>query len=235
MRFLYTTICRHIFPAACAFTQAPLTSTCRICTLQIIWEAVLGYAKAANVPQAGLAAALPVLATIAGRRLVQLPPGFRRLWGLPLRGFAPTQGTLEFTAAAIRSGQDSAVVDAASWQPDMLEWLRSATPAMPPKCMVDVLVAILKLPDEEQPATDRSTSGPAPQDCPGSSSDDAPSLGVLSAQGEGRWWQWWQEDAPLSAQLAGLAQGEHACDCTGRALNVKFVSTFHEFGFILMS
>ncbi|KAL4452130.1 hypothetical protein ABPG75_007792 [Micractinium tetrahymenae] len=177
-----------------------------------VWHAVLGYAKSANVPPAGLAAALPVLATIARRRLVQLPPGFHKLWGLALRGSAPTQGAVGFAAAAIRSGQDSAVVDAASWQPETLEWLRSAPPALPPSCMVDVVAAILKLPEDEQPAASSSAGGGGPQGggagSGSGSGDDAPSLGVLAAREEGRWWQWWQEDVLLSAQLASLVRGE---------------------------
>lgn len=168
---------------------------------------MLGYARSANVAPAGLAAALPALATIARRRLVQLPPGFHKLWGLPLRDSDPTQGAVEFAAAAIRSGQDSAVVDGASWQPGMLEWLRSASAALPPSCMVDMVAAILKLPDGEQPVGSKAGDGPEGDGTSGSGGDDAPSLGVLPAREEACWWQWWQEDVVLSAQLATLVRG----------------------------
>lgn len=183
-----------------------LSFLCLHRSLQVIWEAVLGYARSANVPPSGLAAALPVLATIARRRLVQLPIGFHRLWDLPLFSSAPTQGAVEFAAAAVRSGQDSAVLDAASWQPGMVEWLRSASSVLPPSCMADVVAAILKLPDEL--ATSHSADGDADEGGEGSNSaDDAPSLAVLPAREESCWWQWWQQDALLFAQLAGLVRG----------------------------
>jgi hypothetical protein len=162
-----------------------------------VWDATLGYARSANVRTAGAAAALPVLATIARRRLVQLPQGFHRFWGLPLLGGDASPGALDFAAAAVRSGQD-AEVDAASWHPALLAWLQAAPAAADPNSVAAVVAALLKLPQYEGGGGScRSSSGP----------DDAPSLGPLTAADGERWWQWWQEDAALPGQLAALIRG----------------------------
>lgn len=194
---------------------------------------MLGYAKSANVPAAGLAAALPVLATIARRRLVQLPPGFHRLWGVPLLSGPASPAALDFAAAAITSGQGDAAIDAASWQPEVLSWLQGAPPAAAPSSVAAVVAALLNLPEEA--ASNSSSSGTAsgylaqqPGSPPGGppgggsggggiaggsavvagSEDVAPSLGVLGPAGDAdSWWHWWQEDAHLSAQLAGVVRG----------------------------
>ncbi|PSC71129.1 serine threonine-kinase ATM isoform X1 [Micractinium conductrix] len=171
-----------------------------------VWEAALGYAKSANVQASGAAAALAVLAVVARRRLVQLPPGFHRFWGLPLLAGDASQAALEFAAAAVRSGQD-AEVDAASWHPALLTWLGAAPPAAAPDAAAAVLAALLRLSQLEgdTPGSREDSSG---SDGGGGGPDDAPSLGVLRASDGERWWQWWQEDAALPRQLAALVRGE---------------------------
>lgn len=190
-------LCLHLVPSPCFLLPCPSPPG-----LQAIWSAALGYAKSANVPPASFAAALPVLATIARRRLAgQLPPGFHKLWGLPLLQQIPSPAALDFVAAAVVSGADTAV-DATSWQPDVLQWLRSAAAATAPGSLVMTVAAVLRLPlDACGSSGGGSGSGSL-------ASEDAPSLGRLPADADCSWWQWWQEDVALSAQVAGLIRGE---------------------------
>lgn len=168
---------------------------------------MLGYARSANVPAASFTAALPVLATVARRRLAgQLPPGFHRLWGLPLLDQLPTPAALDLAEAAALSGADAAV-DAAAWQPGLLQWLRSAAPASAAGSLVAVVAAVLRLPPDIGGAGSGGGSGGGSSWGSGTSAEDAPSLSRLSADADCSWWQWWQEDAALSAQLAGLIRG----------------------------
>lgn len=177
---------------------------------QVIWSAVLGYAKSANIPAASFSAALPVLATIAHRRLAQLPPGFHKLWGLALLDQLPTPAGLELVAAAVAAGQDAAV-DGASWQPGMLQWLRSAASAAAPGSIVAATAAVLRMADGGSAArTAAEACGSTSGSCGGSGSgadEDTPSLGRLPPHTD-LWWHWWQEDVALSAQLAALIRGK---------------------------
>jgi hypothetical protein len=177
--------------------DSQLRCTAFLLLVQTVWAAVLGYAKSANVPPASFAAALPVLATSARRQLAQPPPGFHRLWGLQLLQQSPSRASLDFATAAVLSGRDIAL-DSGSWQPEFLSWLHTAPGAAEPGSIVEAVAAILKLPLPSDGAPCSSSSG---------SIDEAPSLGRLSADAD-RWWQWWQEDSALSAQIAGLIRGE---------------------------
>lgn len=170
---------------------------------------MLGYAKSANVPAASFPAALAVLATLAQRRLVQLPPGFHKLWNLPLLDQLPSPAGLEFVAAAVAAGQDAAV-DSASWQPAMLQWLRSAASSAAPDSIVEGAAAVLRM------AGSPATAAAGAAGCGGGggggsgssseASEDTPSLGRLPPHAD-LWWQWWQEDAHLSTRVAALIRG----------------------------
>ena len=172
---------------------------------------MLGYAKSSNVPPAAFAAALPVLATIARRRLVTLPPGFHVMWGLPLMQHSPTAATVDFLAAAVQSGQDSAT-DGAGWQGDLLAWLRTAAPAeVAPAAIAASVTAILKLSSGEE-AGDSSGSGSCGGGNSGCDFDAIDATISLTSLGYGssgydRWWHWWQEDGEFSRQLAGIIRG----------------------------
>lgn len=143
-----------------------------------------------------------MLSTLAQRRLVQLPPGFHKLWGLPLLDQLPTQAALEFVAAAVGAGQDAAV-DSALWQPGMLQWLRSAASSAASDSIVVAAAAVLRM-------VDAPTAGSsAVRECGSSgsgASEDTPSLGRLPPAAY-LWWHWWQEDTALSARVAALIRG----------------------------
>lgn len=175
---------------------------------QAIWSAVLGYAKSANVPAASFPAALAVLTTLAQRRLVQLLPGFHKLWGLPLLDQLPTQAGLEFVAAAVAAGQDAAV-DSALWQPSMLQWLRAAASSAAPSSIVAAAAAVLRMVAGPATAEDGAAACGGSGGCGSGgsdASDDTPSLGRLPS-GADLWWQWWQKDAALSTRVAALIRG----------------------------
>lgn len=154
------------------------------------------------MPAASFPPALAVLSTLAQRRLVQLPPGFHKLWGLPLLDQLPTPAALEFVAAAVGAGQDAAV-DSALWQPGMLQWLRSAASSAASDSIVVAAAAVLRM------AAAHAAASSAARECGSSgsrASEDTPSLGRLPPTAD-LWWQWWQEDAALSARLAALIRG----------------------------
>jgi hypothetical protein len=189
------------------FNDSKPPSSAFLLLAQTVWAAVLGYAKSANVPPASFAAALPVLATSVRRQLAQPPPGFHRLWGLQLLQQSPSRAALDFSTAAVLSGRDIAL-DSGSWQPKFLSWLHTAPGGAEPGSIVEAVAAILKLslPSGSAPGSS-SSGGSGGISGSGGSSEDAPSLGRLSVDAD-RWWQWWQEDSVLSAQIAGLIRGE---------------------------
>ena len=184
---------------------------------QAIWQAVLGYVKAPHVPPASFTAALPLLATIARKRLAQLPPGFHKLWGLPLLEQAPSPAVLDFATAAVASGQGAAI-DSATWQPALLHWLRTAAAVTAPSSVSAAVAAVLKLPDGGSSGGGSSSSDDSGGgDSGDGAAEDAPSLGTLRPGAEDRWWHWWQEDASLSAQIAGLIRGAGQPGLSGEA------------------
>ncbi|KAL4857208.1 Serine/threonine-protein kinase ATM [Chlorella vulgaris] len=168
-----------------------------------VWEGVMGYAKAPNVHPASFAAALPVLGTLARRRLVQVPPGFHKLWGLPLLQQIPSPAGLDFLTAAALSGRDAAI-DGSAWQPAFLQWLRAAPGAAAPAGLAAAIAAVLRLPELPGCKIDAGTGRRRDNS---SGSNASPSLSRMPAEGEG-WWHWWHDDSTLAAQLAGLIRGE---------------------------
>jgi hypothetical protein len=186
-----------------ARADTSLLATHPVARLQAVWEGVMGYAKAPNVHPASFAAALPVLATLARRRLVQVPPGFHKLWGLPLLQQIPSPAGLDFLTAAALSGRDVAI-DGSAWQPAFLQWLRAAPGAAAPAGLAAAIAAVLRLPELPGCKIDAGTGRRRDNS---SGSNASPSLSRMPAEGEG-WWHWWHDDSTLAAQLAGLIRGE---------------------------
>ena len=187
-------------------------------SMQAVWDAVLALARSPGLPPPAFAAALAALEAITRRGLAQLPPGFHRLWDLPVLGQSPTPAALEFVAAAVQSGSGAAAAEGTAWQEELLGWLKSAgSAAAASGAATAAFASVLCLPPPQQ----RHTSGGGGGSGSGSGSrggqqaSAAPSLGVLplqAADAQGQWaqqpsWQWWQQDAEFDSQLAALLRG----------------------------